>query len=156
VGKSVQMADSIAAISPSDVVKVMEGAGESSQGPSVWIEPPNKDNPRVVPIAVGDDQSAASSNPTPEQFIEDVSNITKFSVMSFTGASEGDEVLLTRKLDMAAASCICEEGASSTTTNPAYEATVWNGIALAYEEPQTLPVASPIGTAVVANADSES
>ena len=35
----------------------------------MWAVPPNKDTPRVVPIAVGENQSAASSNPTPEQFI---------------------------------------------------------------------------------------
>lgn len=153
--KSIQMADSIAAISPADVAKVMEGPSESAQGPTVWIEPPNKDNPRAVPIAVGDNQSAASSNPTPEQFIEDVSAVTKFSVLSFTGSIDGDEVQLTRKLDMAAASCVCQEGGSSTSTNPAYEPTVWNGVQLAYQEPGTVPIGTATGTAIVANADSE-
>lgn len=153
--KQVQMADSIAAISPSDVAKIMEGPGEASQGPTVWIEPPNKDNPRAVPIAVGDNQSAASSNPTPEQFIEDVSAVTRFSVMTFTGSASGTEVLLDRKLDVAAASCVCQTGGSSTSTNPAYKATEWNGIELAYQEPETMPVGTPVGTAIVANADSE-
>ena len=39
--KSVQMADSIAAISPSDVTKVIECDSDTSLGPEVWIETPN-------------------------------------------------------------------------------------------------------------------
>jgi prepilin-type N-terminal cleavage/methylation domain-containing protein len=153
--KQIQMADSIAAISPADVAKVMQGPGEEAAGPQVWIEPPNKDNPRVVPIAIGDNESAASSNPTPQQFVEDVSAVTRFQVMSFTGQPEDDEVLVTRKLDMAAASCICQdEGEESSSLNLAYGPTVWNGVQLAYTEPEAI-TGAPIGSAVVANADSE-
>lgn len=156
--KSVLMTDSIAAISPSDVTKVMEGPSEAVGGPQVWIEPPNLGNPRVIPIAVGDDQSAASSNPTPEQFIEDVSTITQFSVMSFTGDAADTEVRLSRKMDVAVASCVCQTGGTSSATNPAYKPTIWNGIQLAYIEPETMPVGTEIGLEPSGNAafDSDS
>lgn len=154
--KSVQLTDSVSSISPADAAQVIRTPSGSSRGPEVWIVPPNKDNAQVVPIAIGGDQSAASSNPKPEQFVQDVSAATLFSVHTFTGDASGDEVKLNRKLDVAAVSCICEAGiAISTTTNPAYQPTVWNGKQLAYTEPQTLPVGTPIAAAVVANADSE-
>ncbi len=154
--KAIQMTDSIAAISPSDVAKVMKGPSEASRGPEFWIVPPNKGNPRVVPIAVGNDQSSASSNPTPEQFIEDASAVTRFSVLSFKGSTTADEVQLTRRLDMAAASCVCNKAPdqSSSAANPSYGPTIWNGIQLAYEEPAVMPVGTPIGIAEVGN-DSE-
>lgn len=154
--KSVQLTDSVSSISPADAAQVIRTPTGNSRGPEVWIVPPNKDNAQVVPIAIGGDQSAASSNPKPEQFVQDVSAATLFSVHTFSGDSSGDEVRLNRKLDVAAVSCICEKGtAVSTTTNPAYQPTVWNGKQLAYVEPQTLPVGTPIAAAVVANADSE-
>lgn len=152
-GKSITLTDTIAAIAPSDVAQVMQEPTAASQGPQVWIEPPNKDNPRVVPIAIGDGKSAASSNPTPEQYIEDVSAVTRFSVLSFSGA--GEEVLVNRRLEVAAASCVCQEAGTSTSLNPAYKPTEWNGIQLAYMEPQTVSSGAPIGTAVVSNVDSE-
>ena len=154
--KSVEMTDSIAAIAPADVTKVMQGPTEASRGPEFWIVPPNKNNPRVVPIAVGDDKSSASSNPTPEQFIEDASAVTRFSVLSFTGSTAADEVQLTRRLDIAAASCVCgtAEGVESTADNPAYNPSVWNGITLQYEEPTPVPAGTPVGIADVGN-DSE-
>lgn len=152
--KSITLTDTIAAIAPSDVAQVMQEPGAAAQGPQVWIEPPNKDNPRVVPIAIGDGKSAASSNPTPEQYIEDVSAVTRFSVLSFS-AGTGEEVLVNRRLEVAAASCVCKEDGVSTALNPAYQPTEWNGIQLAYMEPQTVSAGAPIGTAVVSNADSE-
>ena len=157
--KSVEMTDSIAAIAPADVTKVMQGPTEASRGPEFWIVPPNKNNPRVVPIAVGDNKSSASSNPPPEQFIEDASAVTRFSVLSFTGATTADEVQLTRRLDIAAASCVCGtndggEAAVSTSANPAYNPTVWNGVTLQYEEPTAVVAGTPIGIADVGN-DSE-
>lgn len=151
--KSITLTDTIAAIAPSDVAQVMQEPGAAAQGPQVWIEPPNKDNPRVVPIAIGDGKSAASSNPTPEQYIEDVSSVTRFSVLSFSGT--GEEVLVNRRLEVAAASCICQEDGVSTALNPAYKPTEWNGIQLAYMEPQTVSAGAPIGAPVLANADSE-
>lgn len=151
--KKVQMADSIAAISPSDVAKVMEGPSASEEGPQVWIQRPDLGNPRVVPIAVGGDESAASSNPSPEQFVHSNAAVTQFSVMTFTG--DGDEVLLGRKLDMAVAACMCQDTEEvSDEDNPAYAPTVWNGIQLAYEEPEVV-LGATVGTADVTNSESE-
>jgi hypothetical protein len=123
----------------------------------VWIVPPNKDNPQVVPIAIGDNQSAASSNPKPQQFIQDVSAATLFSVQTFTGSTSGDEVRLNRKLDVAAVSCVCQSDSSalSTASSPAYQAATWNGKQLAYLEPDVMPVGTAVATPVVSNSSSE-
>lgn len=156
--KTVEIADSVASISPSDAIMLAQSNNAARQGPTVWIRPPNIDAngniiPAVVPIAIGGDQAAASSNPKPTQYVDDVSSATLFSVQSFTG-SGNTEVLLNRKLDVAAASCVCSDtGAVSTTTNPAYQPTLWNGKQLAYMTPATAPIGKKIGTSNVANAD---
>lgn len=155
--KSVQLTDTVSAIAPSDSAQVVRGPLASSRGPEVWIVPPNKDNPQVVPIAIGNDQSAASSNPKPQQFIQDVSAATLFSVQTFTGDTSADEVRLNRKLDVAAVSCVCESDSSSLSnaSNPAYQPAIWNGKQLAYQEPDVLPAGAKIGTAVVSNSSAE-
>ena len=159
--KSVQLTDSVSSVSPADSAQVIKQPTGASRGPEVWIEPPNKDNPQVVPIGIGsneqgEDMSAASSNPKPEQFVQDVSAATLFSVQTFTGSTTGDEVRLNRKLDVAAVSCVCQNGtATSSATNPAYQATQWNGKQLAYMEPQAVPAGAPIATPLVSNSSSE-
>jgi len=152
--KTVEVTDSVAAISPADSVQVVKTPIASSRGPEVWIVPPNQNNPSVVPIAIGtnendEDIAAASSNPKPERFVEDVSSVTLFSVQTFTGDTGEDavEVRLNRKIDVAAASCVCSSTAQlSTTTNPAYLPTVWNGKRLAFMEPAAV-VGKAIGLA---------
>jgi len=151
--KTVLLTDSIAAVAPADAAMLRQVPTEASEGPKVHILRPDIGNPQVVPIAIGNDQSAASSNPKPQQFIEDISAATQFSVMTFTGSS--DTVLLNRKLDVAAVSCVCQEGGSSSAANPAYQPVVWSGRMQAYQEPQVLPEGTAIGTAVVSNQDSE-
>lgn len=153
--KSVQLTDSVSSVSPADAAQVIKQPTGASRGPEVWIEPPNKDNPQVVPIAIGGDQSAASSNPKPEQFVQDISAATLFSVQTFTGDTSGAEVRLNRKIDVAAVSCVCAAGAATTESTPAYEATQWNGKQLAYMEPQSLPVGTKTGVAVVSNSSTE-
>lgn len=145
--KTVTLRDSIPALSPADALSVLKLPTAGSQGPNVWVEPPNKDNPAVVPIAVGDDQSAASSNPVPRRFTKQDSNTaaTVFSVHTFTGSPDGTEVLLNRKLDVAAVTCKCELGGTSTSLNPAYEPVVWSGKQLAYLDPRPLPAGTKIG-----------
>lgn len=155
--KSVELTDAVSAIAPSDAAQVLRGPLATARGPEVWIVPPNKDNPQVVPIAIGGDQSAASSNPKPQQFIQDVSAATLFSVQIFTGSTTGDEVRLNRKLDVAAVSCVCASDSSSVSTasNPTYQPTIWNGKQLAYLEPDTLPVGAKIATPVLSSSSSE-
>lgn len=146
--KSIQLKDSMASLAPADAFNVIKTPVAAESGPQVWIEPPNKDNPAVVPIAVGDDQSAASSNPVPRRFTKQDSNTaaTIFSVHTFSGSANGSEVLLNRKLDVAAVTCRCSGTSASTASNPAYEPVVWNGKQLAYMDPRPLPAGTKIGT----------
>jgi len=156
--KSVELTDTVASVSPSDSVMVLKTPTNGMAGPSVWIKPPSETG--VVPIAIGSDAAgqdiaAASSNPKPEQFVNDVSSVTTFNVQTFTGDQATGEVLLNRQLAVAAASCVCsDDGAVSTSVNPAYAPTVWNGKQLAYMEPDPI-VGKKIGSAIVSNSDSE-
>lgn len=149
--KRIELEDSVAAVAPADSIQVVKTPSKTLGGPQVWIEPPNKDNPAVVPIAVGDDKSAASSNPVPRRFtkVDENTAATLFSVLTFTGSSTGREVLLNRKLDVAGVTCRCTSGTgasyTSSPTNPAFQPTVWNGAQLAYVEPQPLLAGAKIG-----------
>ncbi|HZH42875.1 MAG TPA: prepilin-type N-terminal cleavage/methylation domain-containing protein [Lysobacter sp.] len=154
--KTVRLTDSIAAVAPADAAQVVKSPSSAAQGPVVWIEPPGKGSSQVVPIAIGSDKFAASSNPQPQQFVNDVSSATLFSVLTFTGNPDGNEVQLNRRIDVAAVSCVCEsDGSVSTATAPAYEPTVWNGKRMAYMAPRPAPTGKPIGKPVVSNADKE-
>ena len=156
IAKVVELTDTVGSIAPANSIQVVKTPFISARGPEIWIEPPNKGNPQVVPIAIGGDQSAASSNPKPEQFIQDVSAVTRFSVQTFTGATSGDEVRLNRKLDVAAVSCVCQNDLGvSSATKPAYQATQWNGKQLAYLEPQAVAAGTRTGTPVASNSAPE-
>lgn len=146
--KTVELKDSISSLAAADAFNVMKSSTAMEPGPAVWIEPPNKDNPAVVPIAVGDDQSAASSNPVPRRFTKEDSNTaaTIFNVHTFSGSASGEEVLLNRKLDVAAVTCKCSGVGVSSAANPAYEPVIWNGKQLAYMDPRPLPSGTKIGT----------
>lgn len=153
--KRIEVEDSVPAVAPADSLQIVRTPTANASGPQVWIVPPNKDNPQVVPIAVGDDKSAASTNPKPEQFVEDLSAATRFSVQLFTGSSSGEEVRLNRKLDVAAVSCLCSRNGTevSTASNPTYLPAIWNGKLQAYVEPQPAPAGTKIATAVTTNSD---
>lgn len=152
--KAVLMTDSVAAVAPADAAMLRKLPSEATGGPQVWIEPPNKDNPQVVPIGIGGGQSAASSNPKPEQFVKSDAAVTRFSVMTFTG-SDPTQVLLNRKVDVSVATCVCQSGGTSSAINPTYQSTIWNGMQQAYVDPQALPSGTPIGTPVVGDSEIE-
>lgn len=141
--KSVKMTDSIAAVAPADAARLRRRPGEQVGGPKVYVARPS--DPQILPIALGDDQEAASSNPKPNQIIQDVAAATTFSVMTYSGT--GDTVLLGRKVDMAAVSCVCQAGPNASVSNPAYQPVVWNGRQQAYLEPLAL-VDSTVKTGV--------
>ena len=132
--KSVKMTDSIAAVAPADAARLRRRPGEQMGGPKVYVERPS--DPQILPIALGEGQEAASSNPKPNQVIQDVAAATTFSVMTYSGS--GDTVLLGRKLDVAAVSCLCRAGSNASASNPAYQPVVWSGRQQAYLEPLAL------------------
>lgn len=134
VDKSVKLTDSIAAVAPADAAMLRRRPGEQVGGPKVYVERPS--DPQILPIALGDGQEAASSNPKPNQVIQDVAAATTFSVMTYSGS--GDTVLLGRKVDVAAVSCLCQAGPNASATNPAYQPVVWSGRQQAYLEPLAL------------------
>lgn len=136
--KSIKLTESVAAVAPADAARLRKQPDDGLGGPKVYIARPS--DPRILPVALGDDQDAASSNPKPNQIIQDVAAATTFSVMTYSGA--GDSVLLGRKLDVAAVSCLCQAGPSAGPTNPVFEPVVWNGRQQAYLEPRVLMTSS--------------
>jgi Tfp pilus assembly protein PilV len=156
--KTVQLTDTVSSVSPSDSVMVLKSPDSGILGPNIRITPPGGTG--VVPIAIGtneagEDIAAASSNPKPEQFVDDMSAVTNFTVQTFTGDPTTGSVLLNRQQQVSVASCICRQGtAKSSASNLAYGPTIWNGKQLAYTEPQAI-IGKPIATAIVASSDSE-
>jgi prepilin-type N-terminal cleavage/methylation domain-containing protein len=158
--KTVELTDTISSVSPADQAALAKDKNINRQSPTVFIRPPNRNEdgsliPEVVPIAVSDsgDVASASSNPKPEQFVEDLSAVTLFSVKTFTG-TDPTEVQLNRNIDVAVASCICRDsGATSSSSSPAYQPTEWNGKLQAYAEPAAARHGKKVGTAIVANSD---
>lgn len=155
--KVVQLTDTIAAISPDDALQLAKTPPEPTRGPEMLMKPiTTASNPGVVPIAVGDGLSSASTNPTPTQFVDDVSSVTNFDVLTFAATDSLDAVKIQRNINVSAVSCVCSLNGDpkSTALNPAYEPAVWNGKVLSYLPPATAPVGRPIGTPVVSSSDS--
>lgn len=156
--KAIQITDTISSVSPSDSAMVLKSPDNSTPGPSIYITPPGGTG--VVPIAIGtneagEDIAAASSNPKPEQFVDDMSAVTNFTVQTFSGDMSSDSVLLNRQQQVSVASCICSQtGAVSSTSNVAYGPTIWNGKQQAYTEPPAI-IGKPVADAIVASSDSE-
>jgi Tfp pilus assembly protein PilV len=156
--KTIQITDTVSSVSPSDSVMVLKSPTAGIPGPSIHITPPSGTG--VVPIAIGTNESgediaAASSNPKPEQFVDDMSAVTNFTVQTFTGNRDSDSVLLNRQQQVSVASCICSKtGETSSASNLAYGPTIWNGKQLAYTEPQAI-IGKPVAAAIISSSDSE-
>lgn len=154
--KQVQLTDSIAAISPDDALELAKTPPEGTRGPVFEIDAATLNNtPGIVPIATGDKRTAASTNPTPTQFVDSLSSLTTFEVMNFVGTDNPDILKITRNIDVSAVSCVCrDDGAKKTSdTLPSYEPTVWNGKRMGYEVPQRRPDGKPVGTYIGSNSD---
>lgn len=132
---SVTLVDSIAAVSPADAANLRKVEDDFGKGPKVYLTPPS--DPYIMPIGLGDNQEAASSNPKPNQVIQDVAAATTFSVMTYTN-SGSDAVLLGRKLDVAATTCLCQADGTASRTAPVYGPVVWSGRQQAYMPPKLL------------------
>lgn len=122
---STQIKDVISVASPTDSVNTLAASGNSHRGPQVYIDK-SKFAPGVIPIAVGNNQAAAASDPQPETF--STGHITtRFSVQTYIDSSTSTQVLLTKQFDFASTSCTCNQSALSTTASPSYGPTYWNG-----------------------------
>lgn len=141
---SVQIGDVISVASPSDSIKTLAAQTASQVHPQVYIDP-SKFAPGIIPIALGNSQSAAASDPQPETF--STGHITtRFSVQNYNSAPNSNGfVLLNKQFDFAATSCTCNLGSTSTNNSPAYSPTYWNGTK--YITPTAIPSGSGSGKA---------
>lgn len=134
--RSVRLFDSVAAISPADAAMLRKIPDGMAKGPKVYLKAPS--DPYIMPIGLGDNQEAASSNPKPNQVIQDVAAATTFQVMTYTYGTSADTVLLGRKLDVAAVSCLCEANGNASQQAPVYAPVLWSGRQQAYLPPKVL------------------
>lgn len=150
--KFVQLTDTIAAISPDDALELAKAPPEPVPGPVFEIDKSALAN-GVVPIHTGENRTSASTNPTPTQYVDSLSSLTSFDVMSFVATENPDVLKITRNVPMNAVSCVCSTGATASDSIPSFEPTVWNGKHLAYDPPARRPNGLPIGTYVGSNSN---
>lgn len=141
--KQVALADIISSADPRDGLSTAREDADSQVTPAVRIYKPDEEG--VIPIAIGqtdagDDLAAAASNPKPKQYAEGSTGTTRFTVQNFV--NDQTNPLLQSSIDFAYASCVCKQAGLSTTTNPAYEPTYWDG--LRYVPPKAV-VGKPTG-----------
>ncbi|HJW46233.1 MAG TPA: prepilin-type N-terminal cleavage/methylation domain-containing protein, partial [Lysobacter sp.] len=154
--KRIQLTDTIAAISPDDALQLAKTPPEAAKRPIFEIDRAALNaTPGIVPIATGDNRTAASTNPTPKQYVDQLSSLTSFDVMNFVGAETPDILKVTRNISMSAVSCVCSNsGATASDALPAFEPTVFNGKRMAYETPERKPNGLPVGSYVGSSSDS--
>lgn len=154
--KVVQLKDTIAAISPDDALQLAKEPPEPTRGPEFRVAANSIGaSAGMVPIAIGSDRTAASTNPTPTQYVDSLSSVTSFDVLTFSGSDDPDALQVRRRVAVSAVSCVCQnDGGVSSATTPAYEPTVWNGKLLSYMPASLKPDSVPIGTYNGSNSDS--
>ena len=153
--KKIQLADTIAAVSPEDSLQLAKSPPESAKGPLfVAKKSAIGAGAGMAPIAVSGNRSEASTNPTPMQFVDSVSSVTSFDVLTFSGTSDPDGVAINRRISVSAVSCVCQDkGEVSSDTNPAFEPTTWNGKLLSYTPAPRKPNGIPVGSYDGSNSD---
>jgi type IV pilus modification protein PilV len=144
---TVQQDDVISVAAPADSLSALASPIASHQGPKVYIDP-SKFAAGVIPIALGNNQSAAASDPQPESFSTGHIS-TRFSVQSYSTADTSNGFdLLQKQFDFSLTSCTCNMSSASTSANPAYGPTYWNGTK--FIAPSTV-VNKPTGSDPVSN-----
>lgn len=114
--------------------------GSTQPSPKVRTSVP--ETAGVIPIAVGDDQSTAATNPKPE--IDSRGNIraTRFDVLTYQ--AEGSDAIIQRRVETKLISCRCNFQAPPSGTNAVFAVpfrpTYWDGTR--YARPDTNQQAS--------------
>ena len=142
--REVRLSDVFSSIMPSDSGSLVARPASARRTPPVRIYTPSE--PGIIPIAIGDDQASASSNPKPVQFDTDGgATLTRFNVQTYLNDGNTNP-LLQRRIEFSLAACQCKSLAStSSATNPLYEPSVWTGDK--YSTPR-VRLGRPMATAV--------
>lgn len=148
VASSVNISNVISSALPSDAALTLREPAQSNLGPRVRIYKPSEAG--IIPIAIGNDQAAASSNPKPELTRSGATTVTQFNVQTYLGSDATP--LLQRRVDNALINCECRLAGTSTDTNPAYEPAIWDG--QRYLSPRAV-VGKRVGTVVTSFRQSE-
>jgi type IV pilus modification protein PilV len=132
-GRSIVLQDIVSSTSPGDSALTLRDNDHVKRQPRVHIYTPSEAG--IIPIAIGDNLAAASSNPKPELSRRGTSTLTQFNVQTYR--TETSNPLLQRRIDFAIMNCDCRLGGTSTNANPAFEPTYWNGTR--YVPPKRVP-----------------
>ncbi|UXI69684.1 type IV pilus modification PilV family protein [Tahibacter amnicola] len=101
---SITVGDIIDAIDPGDTAAVIQQITSAGKNPLVRIYDPALQE-GVVPIAVGNNQSSASSDPKPVQEGSDGNVTTRYTVASYV--KDGNDARILRLIDTVVTSCQC-------------------------------------------------
>ncbi len=140
--QQVKLANIISSSSPEDSALTVRASAGTAAGPKVAIFSPTGEG--IIPIAIGNNQAAASSNPQPELTRSGTTTLTQFNVQTYLGQDSATP-LLQRRVDNAVINCSCQLGNASTAAAPAYAPTYWDG--LRYRSPREV-IGKPVGTSV--------
>jgi type IV pilus modification protein PilV len=132
-GRSVVLRDTVSATAPADSALTLRDNELVKRQPRVHIYTPSEVG--IIPIAIGTDLAAASSNPQPELSKRGTSTVTQFNVQTYR--TDSSNPLLQRRVDFAFTNCDCQMAGVSSNTSPAFEPTYWNG--MRYTPPKRIP-----------------
>ena len=121
----VKLSNMISVTSPEDSLRSMREPRDTASGPRVRIARPSGEG--VIPIALGSNTSAASSNPEPDLVRDGATTVTQFNVQTYLGTDANP--LLQRRVDNAIINCDCALTAEPSSKDvPAYGPSYWDGL----------------------------
>ncbi|HRQ64452.1 MAG TPA: prepilin-type N-terminal cleavage/methylation domain-containing protein [Xanthomonadaceae bacterium] len=123
--RDVVLSDIVSAATPADSALTLRTRPNAPRRPQVRIFEPS--DAGIIPIAIGSDQAAASSNPKPELSRRGSVTTTQFNIQTYQQFGS-ENPLLQRRVDMAFINCECMAGGLSSSDTPVFEATYWNGV----------------------------
>ncbi len=125
--QSVTLSDVIDALDPNDSIHALEATNLYPRDAQARIYDPGS-QPGVIPIAVGNDQSVASSDPKPVQEGKHGMITTRFNVESYV--KDGNDAIIKKNIETALVSCRCTTTVQSNDEAPPegpFAASYWDG-----------------------------
>lgn len=151
LNQTVALEDSISSMSPTDVAAALTDISGSRESPQVRLREARLEG--TIPIAIGDNQESASSDPQPAVFRENVAR-TQFEVVVYQ--RQGEAIIARRAFEYSVIGCECEL-ATPTAGTKSFEPTYWNGETyVAPREINNVEANRQMGRAILRNNDPDS
>jgi type IV pilus modification protein PilV len=151
LSRTVALEDSISSMSPTDVAAALSDISSSRESPRVRLREKRLEG--TIPIAIGDNQESASSDPQPAVFRENIAR-TQFEVIVYQ--RNDDEIIARRAFEYTVIGCECELTTATAATR-SFEPAYWNGET--YVPPREIvnvEAGRQVGRAILRNQDPDS